>query len=134
MLKLGGYLWWHLPGVSCTNTSNLWRWLKMLQGMPYKNKLWATLMWLWHMFCQCWKECKVCQRWYRGKTLLFMILWPPSSSMWNICITCMEIILKSMITPNFKSSTTWRIILVMFCIWCHYNTFWVLQLSFVTKY
>jgi hypothetical protein len=44
------HLWWHLPSVYYMNASKLWRWLKMLQVMPYKNKLWAILMWLWHCF------------------------------------------------------------------------------------
>jgi hypothetical protein len=43
----------------------------------------------------------------RGTTFLFMILWPPSNSMWGICITCIPPLLKGMMTPTFKPSTTW---------------------------
>jgi hypothetical protein len=43
----------------------------------------------------------------RGTTFVFVILWPPSNSMWGICMTCISPLLKGMTTSTFRPSTTW---------------------------
>jgi hypothetical protein len=43
----------------------------------------------------------------KGTTFLFVILWPPSNSMWGICMTCIPPLLKGMMTLTFRPSITW---------------------------